>query len=196
MSKNPKKWMGMKYPDSELVGLIFKFARPMSEGLFAIDAGCGSGRHLKVLEDVGYKAMGIDADPNMCRTARENGFDVLETDAQSFQPLGPISLAVCWGFMMLVDNGPEIVASWQSDIVIVDWRSIENTCLSWAGNEKISDHKFRLHNPGHILHEQEYYFHDLDQCELPGYRRVHWQQVSRLVGGENNVWYQTVHRKQ
>ncbi len=193
--KNPTKWKGMKYPDSEMVGLVFRFARPSESGLNALDVGCGPGRHMQVLVDMGYNAVGFDIDPEMCQIARSNGFDAMESDAAQFVAPTPLALAVCWGFVMVVEDAPKIISSWQADTVVVDWRAEDSSAATWAGNERLDENRFRLKNPGHVLHGQDYYFHSLDQCEIPGYERVYCQRVCRTIAEDHNVWYQTVHKK-
>ena len=192
---NPVKWVGMKYPDSDLVSLLYRHARPSpaNRGAAAVDVGCGAGRHLRVLEDLGYAAIGLDSDPTMCRQARQNGFSVEELDAREFRPGAPLALAVGWGFMMLLRDGPALLASWAPAIVVADWRSHGNSCLRWPGNQAQPDGAVLLRNPGHVLHEQTYYFHELDACQLPGYRRIAWQQVTKRSAEETNEWFQTVH---
>lgn len=51
------------------IGIYFKDFFPA--GSSVLDIGCGSGRDLKMLLDMGYDAYGIDASPEMIRAASE-----------------------------------------------------------------------------------------------------------------------------
>lgn len=192
---NPTKWYGLKYPDSDLVGLVFRFARPSAPGQPAIDVGCGPGRHVKLLAEVGYDACGLDNDPKMIEQATANGQSARVADLITFRPAEPPGLVVGWGLMMLVPDAPALLAAWQPGCVIADWRTEHNTCLTWPGNQKLPDGRTLLSQPGHTLDGQQYFFHTLVECEIPGYQRVHWQRVTKTTAGETNDWYQTVHRR-
>ena len=48
--------------------------RPPSGGGLVLDVGCGNGRFLKLAEEMGWLAEGIDLDPVAVKTARERGF--------------------------------------------------------------------------------------------------------------------------
>jgi len=199
--KNPAQWRGMRYPDSDLVGLVFRYAKPGRDlpdsAPRAIDVGCGNGRHVRFLNEVGYRAFGIDIDPQMCETARDNGVEVLQIAVEQYRPVEPLGLVLCWGVMMLVPQIPEIVAGWNADVVIADWRTPNNSCFHWPGNVPLPDRPgfVRLNQPGHILHGCEYRSHQLSECQLPGYERIHWQLVVRETADEHHEWWQTVHRR-
>ena len=55
-----------------------------------VDIGCGRGEMLKLLEEAGFKALGIDTDLGMLELCRTKGLDVVEADAllwlQSVEP--------------------------------------------------------------------------------------------------------------
>jgi SAM-dependent methyltransferase len=192
---NPQKWYGMKYPDSELVGMLFRFARPAGPGLAAIDAGSGAGRHVRLLLDLGYAAVGVDADEKMVELARQNGLDVRHARLEEFHPPASPDLVVAWGLMMLVPGGPQIIAEWKPRIVVADWRCDDSECAHWKDNQVQSNGAIRMRQPGHTLDGQTYFFHRLDECELPGYERIHWQRITKTTAGETNDWFQTVHRR-
>ncbi len=198
---NPSAWRGMKYPDSDLVGLVFRFARPgrdvPGDGPRAIDVGCGPGRHIRFLNEVGYRAYGIDFDPEMCDTARRNGIEVTQVAAREHTPPAELALAVCWGVTMLLPDCPAIVAGWRPRLIIADWRTPGDSCFQWPGNVPLAERPgwVRLHHPDHILHGDEYRSHELAECEIPGYERMHWQRVTRKTADEQHEWYQTVHRR-
>jgi SAM-dependent methyltransferase len=192
---NPQKWYGMKYPDSELVGMVFRFARPTEPGATAIDAGCGPGRHLRLLLDLGFSACGVEADEKMAELARQNGLDVHHVRLEEFHPSAPPDLVVAWGLVMLAADAARIIAGWKPKIVIADWRPADSQCAHWPGNEVQANGAIRMNQPGHTLDGQVYFFHRLDQCELPGYERIHWQRLTKATAGETNDWFQTVHRR-
>lgn len=222
---NPKAWRGLRYPDSDLVGLLMRHARPgrdlpAASGFAAcatlgdpmhgraaenetgsvlrptaLDAGCGAGRHVRLLEELGFQATGIDCDPEMIEAAGRNGQNVQLADARDYRPGASLDLAVCWGFMMVVPDGPAIAASWSPKIIIADWRPRSNSCYQWTGNQQIGGGAVRLHQPGHLLHGLTYYFHDLPECVIPGYDRIHWQHVTRRTASETNEWIQAVYRR-
>jgi SAM-dependent methyltransferase len=195
---NPAAWKGLRYPDSDLVGLVYRFALPGRHVRVAqpraVDVACGPGRHVRLLNEVGYKALGIDSDAEMCRTATENGVDAILADVSSYRPAEPPSLAVCWGLTMLIRSLPDLIAAWQPEFIILDWRTPANSCLQWESNQRLDSGAVRLNRPGHVLHGQEYFFYDLPGCQIPGYERLHWQRVTRSTHEECNEWFQTVHR--
>jgi SAM-dependent methyltransferase len=196
---NPAAWKGMRYPDSDLVGLVYRHALPgrhvSSKEPRAVDVACGPGRHVRFLCEVGYRAYGIDSDPEMCRTGRDNGIDVVMADVRAYRPAEPLVLAVCWGLTMLVRELPSLMAAWEPEFIIADWRTPANSCTTWPGNVPLPSGAVRLHRPGHVLHGQEYFFYNLDECVIPGYERLDWQRVTRMTGDECNEWYHTVHRR-
>ena len=192
---NPQKWYGMKYPDSELVGMLFRFARPTEPHQTAIDAGCGPGRHVRLLLDLGYSACGVEADEKMVEMARQNGLEVHHARLEEFRPPAPPDLVVAWGLVMLVPGATRIIADWKPKTVIVDWRCADSQCASWPGNAVQPNGSILLRQPGHTLDGQTYFFHRLEDCELPGYERIHWQRLTKTTAAETNDWFQTVHRR-
>ena len=195
---NPSAWRGLKYPDSELVGLLYRFARPgrdVPAGAAALDVACGPGRHVRLLQELGYDALGLDADADMVATARANGVPVEHVDAAAYPPVAPPALVVCWGFMMLVPQGRALIASWRPQLVIADWRTPGNDCYRWPINQRQPDGGLRLSRPDHTLDGQVYYFHTAETAQLPGYERVWCQTLTKLAGDERHEWLQTVHRR-
>ena len=191
-----KLWRGMKYPDSEVVALAHRYARPTSKGDVAIDLGCGPGRHLKLLADMGYMAIGIDNDEAMVSTARENGCCVRLMDAGDYSAVEhSVKLVLAWGFVMVVEDGPEIIAGYNPEIVIADWRTFGNSCYSWPENEILSESRRRIVRAGHGLDGMVYNFHKISDCNIAGYERIFIQKVTKQTDTECNEWYQTVHRR-
>jgi len=193
---NPAEWLGMKYPDSDLVGLLYRYARPAPDArMTALDVGCGSGRHLAVLRDLGYQAIGIDSDPVAVANAEHNGLDAVLCDASEYNPRTMPDLVVAWGFTMIVPHAQEIIAGWAAGLVVLDWRSRNNTWAHYAENEWLPDGRVRIARQGHILNGQAYRISTPHECELPGYERIRFQTVTKHDGKECNEWYQTVHRR-
>ncbi len=194
---NPKKWLGMKYPDSDLIGLLFHHARPASDqpNQSAIDVGCGSGRHLGILRDLGYRAIGIDNDPVAVANARKTGFDAVVCEASDYSPDTTPSLVVAWGFVAIVPKAESIIARWEPECVILDWRTHNNTFAHWKENERLDDGRELINKKGHILNGMIYRFFDRDDCQLPGYDRIALQTVTKDKDGDRAEWYQTVHRR-
>lgn len=199
--ENPAAWRGLKYPDSDLVGLLFRFARPRrdlhQDNPPAVDVGCGPGRHVRLLNEIGYRAVGIDNDPEMCAAARENGVEVLQVAVEEYRPAVRPALVVCWGIMMLQPRVADIVAGWEPDIVIADWRAPSSSCFHWPDNTPVPGRPgwVRLCRPGHVLHNCVYRSHKLSDCRIPGYELVHWQRSVRETAEERHEWWQTVHRR-
>ncbi|NLX15035.1 MAG: class I SAM-dependent methyltransferase [Phycisphaerales bacterium] len=193
---NPPQWLGMKYPDSDLVGLLYRYARPVRDTrMTALDVGCGSGRHLAVLRDLGYQAIGIDNDPVAVDNAEHNGLDAVLGDASAYNPPIPPDLVVGWGFTMIVPCAQDILTGWSPGLVILDWRSRNNTWAHYVDNEWLSDGRVRIVKEGHILNGLVYRLSTPDECEIPGYERIRFQTVTKQDGVECNEWYQTVHRR-
>ncbi len=66
-----------------------------------LDAGCGSGRHLRELARRGYRAIGFDPQPEMVQFVREQAqreglaIDVFEGSLASFRYHGQVDAAIC-----------------------------------------------------------------------------------------------------
>lgn len=195
----PTLWYGMKYPDSNLVSLLFKFARPTNTDDTAIDVGCGPGRHCRLLEDMGYQVIGIDSEPRMCATASKNGIvDVRCISFDEFDAPPNIGLAVCWGLTMCSSRPSkhvaESIAAWQASLVILDWRSKKNSSYLFRDNTQLLDGGMHINNSKHILFNQDYYYVDETECQLPGYDRLYLRKVTVQKNDEVDEWYQSVHQ--
>ena len=64
--------------DLEMTELHAPFLALVPTGGFILDAGCGSGRDLKLFAAAGYKTMGIDSSPEMVRLAQEHSGQPVE----------------------------------------------------------------------------------------------------------------------
>lgn len=196
-NKNPKKWSGLKYPDSDLISLIMKHVDPIDRDGIAIDIGCGAGRHVKLLNDIGFDAFGIDSDSSMINICKNNGINAFVSDITKFKYDKPIKLVIGWGLNMLVENVNEIIANNLSpEYLIMDWRSPDdNSCYNFNDNIFITEKKVIIKKENHTLNNLEYIFHRKEDCIVPGYELVYMQKISKKNDLETNSWYQTVHKK-
>ncbi|OHD70190.1 MAG: hypothetical protein A2W19_05225 [Spirochaetes bacterium RBG_16_49_21] len=93
---------GLRYPDENLVRLLTKELSRLKKPLplTAVDIGCGSGRHLKLLSDLGIGyVLGLDSSSNALRMAKKRfSWPLLLADASNI-PLKDASadIAVAWG---------------------------------------------------------------------------------------------------
>ena len=195
---NPKKWYGLKYPDSDLIGLVMKYARP-EKGDIAIDIGCGTGRHIKFLNEIGYNAFGIDTDEKMIEGCKNNGVEAYLSTLEDFKTDKKIKLAIGWGFTMVVPKNIDVPKSIPNNIgaeyVILDWRSKGNSYNYFEDNIVISKNEVIINKKEHILNGLHYTSFDLEECILEGYDIIASQKVTKEVNGEINEWYQIVYKK-
>jgi ubiquinone/menaquinone biosynthesis C-methylase UbiE len=92
----------LSYPDENLVRLVSRKLKETGGGsnLNAIDIGCGSGRHLALLEDSGIKGVyGSDFSFNALNICKDNGFPfVINCDNKNLPFFdGTFDIAVAWG---------------------------------------------------------------------------------------------------
>ena len=107
----------LTYPDENLVRLIKKNLQdhPKNEGLTALDLGCGSGRHLKLLDDMGFEnIIGLDSSLEALHICRDNyPFPLVQCNNMKL-PLKSESadIAVAWGSLHYntKDDLPEMTA--------------------------------------------------------------------------------------
>ncbi len=90
------------YPDENLVRLMKKNIPPEipAEKIIAVDLGCGSGRHLKLLGDMGMvHAIGMDSSMNALRLSKKNiDAPLVRCDNRNI-PLkaDSVNLVIAWG---------------------------------------------------------------------------------------------------
>lgn len=95
-----KKESELNYPDENLVRLIAGCVNFFEHDVSAVDLGCGSGRHLKLLRDFGIKnIIGIDNSENALKLPYSKEFKNLILADNKAIPLQSESLdiAVAWG---------------------------------------------------------------------------------------------------
>lgn len=91
----------LMYPDENLVRLVTGIAGGLpGEGIKAVDIGCGSGRHIAMLEDSGIKFVcGTDYSMNALNICRDSGFRLLANCDNALFPFRDetFDIAVAWG---------------------------------------------------------------------------------------------------
>lgn len=195
---NPKKWYGLKYPDSDLIGLVMKFAKPNKNDI-AIDIGCGTGRHIKFLNEIGYNAFGIDADKNMIEACKNNGVEAYLSTLENFKTNKKIKLAIGWGFSMVVPKSMNISKTIPknipADYIILDWRTKNNSFNHFENNIILSENEVIINKEGHVLNGLSYTSFNQEECILEGYEIIASQKVTKELNCEINEWYQVVYKK-
>jgi ubiquinone/menaquinone biosynthesis C-methylase UbiE len=91
----------LSYPDENLVRMLHRHLNSIGtmNSLKAVDLGCGSGRHLKLLVESGISSVtGIDNSFNALRICRKNYSSLLQSDNLDL-PIKEksIDIAVAWG---------------------------------------------------------------------------------------------------
>lgn len=87
------------YPDENLVRLLNKSVREPA-GMTAVDLGCGSGRHLKLLSEIGIsRIIGLDASHGALLISRKTGQSLLVRGNNRQLPLkdGSADIIIAWG---------------------------------------------------------------------------------------------------
>ncbi|MDR3238235.1 MAG: class I SAM-dependent methyltransferase [Spirochaetia bacterium] len=92
----------LSYPDENLVRLLSSYMknRPSSVSTAAVDLGCGSGRHLKLLKDFNVdEIIGVDSSMNALSIAKKNKCGRLILCGNSALALKSESadIAIAWG---------------------------------------------------------------------------------------------------
>ncbi len=92
----------LSYPDENLVRLVAGAVKKSSDGknLKAIDIGCGSGRHMLLLEESGFGTVcGSDYSLNALDICRDAGFPVVANCENRNMPFRDetFDVAVAWG---------------------------------------------------------------------------------------------------
>ncbi len=88
------------YPDENLVRIINQYAEKNNPDFCAIDIGCGTGRHVKLLNDFAIPfSVGTDISSNsleVCSKLYHNQFINADNNSLPFKN-AVFDLAVCWG---------------------------------------------------------------------------------------------------
>ena len=96
------------YPDEQVVRFLAARARGGERGGTGLDVGFGSGRHLKLLMDYGYRACGIEVIPDAIELARKRfgGHPLLgelalaDMRGDAFAPES-FEVAIAWGVVFV-----------------------------------------------------------------------------------------------
>lgn len=195
---NKKEWTELKFPDSNLVGLIKRFGKAEDYEI-AVDFGCGGGRHLKILNGAGYYHI-VSIEPSEeARKAcsEETGFEPFMSAAQAvdFVRLNkePVGLLVAWGITMLPNVHPDIFAEFNPRIIICDWRTSDD-CHCRTRQPGIETIKSK-----DLLNGLDYRFVDYQSAEIKGYEKIYACQLDKTIFGQDyssrNSWFHTVHVK-
>jgi SAM-dependent methyltransferase len=76
--------LGVAYPGGgDALAASVMFLRAPAPGDELLDVGCGAGDFLAVMRDLGWKARGVETDPQATRRGRERGLDIHEGDLAS-----------------------------------------------------------------------------------------------------------------
>jgi ubiquinone/menaquinone biosynthesis C-methylase UbiE len=89
----------LQYPDENLVRLLNKFLRDTGT-MTAVDLGCGSGRHLRLLAEIGIaRIIGLDASHEALLVSRKTGQSRLIQGNNTRLPLqdGSADIIIAWG---------------------------------------------------------------------------------------------------
>lgn len=190
-------WHGIRYPDSELVSLVCRYVPRQGAALVA---GCGSGRHVRLLSELGFDAAGVEADADAAAVARSNGLAVTHAMLQDYHADEPLQLVVAWGLMMLPEaGGAKAIAHLDATWIIANWRTAENGfCQTAASGPLRFDSRgiatVNIHSDNH-LNGLSYHVFEPQACHFPGYERVTMRHLRLEQDGEINAWYETVHRR-
>lgn len=94
-----KEKSALDYPDENLVRLFKKAGYDAING-YVLDSGCGSGRHLKLLSELGAKhIIGTDLSPNAIYLSGNSGISSLIQASNSALPFkdNRITSVIAWG---------------------------------------------------------------------------------------------------
>ncbi|NEQ36720.1 MAG: class I SAM-dependent methyltransferase [Okeania sp. SIO3I5] len=98
----------LRYPDEHIVRFLSKIKTEEKVNLEGLDIGFGSGQHLKLLMDFGYRASGVEFVPEACDRVRQ-----FYGDSQLFGdifigdfrntnlPANKFDVVICWGVVFL-----------------------------------------------------------------------------------------------
>lgn len=135
LDKNPR------YPDDRVASHVIRFLSTASRDgkkLAGIDIGCGIGRHLNLLEELGVEAWGIDYADGVCDAVIQNFPNlarnrIIQGDYRSINLQLKFDIAIAWGVVFLCRK-TEIVNNLQSiqgllkhrGQLIVNFRTLDN----------------------------------------------------------------------
>lgn len=193
----PYKWREMRFPDSNLVSLLHKI-EPRSG--YAVDIGCGSGRHVKLLNDIGFNAIGVENDEKQLSLCHENKIDVINAALEDVTLQKKPVLIVAWGVSPLgnVTDFAQNIGRFDATWLVIDWRNQENSFYSAKDTIHHKNGLMTIGASGNHLAGLNYRIHKKNECHIQGYDRIFIQKVTidRQENGLQQVtsWYQTIHK--
>lgn len=197
MGNISKKWIGLRYPDSDLVSLLYR-AIPISERKGnAIDVGCGSGRHVSLLNDFGFSTIGIESDVESYEMARSNNINVIKASLENYIAKDPIKLMLFWGVTPLgnvVDIKSEMT-KFKPKYIVCDWRTPLNSFLNFPANSKLGNKEVIVRQKDHTLDGLHYRYHDRIDLDIEGYKKTLFRTITKEDTEEVHQWYHTVYER-
>jgi len=110
--ENPEVWSILQEKEAPKdVRTIIRLFKKFGKVKRVLDVGCGAGTHLKMLQDVGYDCVGVDANPAMVKYAKEKYLNI-PFDVQYMQTLrvkGKFDAIVCIGNIIAFNKSNEEV---------------------------------------------------------------------------------------
>lgn len=95
------------YPDENLVRLLRPYLEGKTADLMAVDLGCGSGRHIRLMKELGIgSVLGLDNSFEALRLCRDLGLDAVRGEMTKV-PLesSSVDIAVAWGSLHYSPKG-------------------------------------------------------------------------------------------
>jgi SAM-dependent methyltransferase len=86
--------------------LILSLGPRLEPGDTLVDLACGDGGLSEHLPGIHYR--GVDSSPDMVRSARERGRDVVLGDLNAYQPAEPVAATTCFRAIYYADDRPEL----------------------------------------------------------------------------------------
>jgi len=169
----------MGFPDSVLATLVGRHIRDLriaddtnSHRYSAVVLGCGGGRHVKMLLDMGIQnVMGMDSDPDMVSQCLKHSVPVRCTDITK-EPVPQCHTVIAYGIAMVIPNLNLILARTCADQIIVNLRTPADPLVNLIQAPQVYPEcvEGEILCPGHTLHELYYYLYA--DMHIPGYRQV------------------------
>jgi SAM-dependent methyltransferase len=86
--------------------LILSLGPPLEPGDTVLDLACGDGGLADHLPGINYR--GVDASPDMVRSAQERGRDVVLGDLNAYEPTGPVAATSCFRAIYYAEDRVEL----------------------------------------------------------------------------------------
>jgi hypothetical protein len=205
-----KIWKSIKYPYDRIISLIFNYVKNFKGN--SLDIGCSGGVNLKVLDELGFYSYGIEPDKDSYLTCLHNNPNLknnisnetlenfIEKDSKLY------NLIICWGISPLgiIDNFKELISKLNSNIIICNYRSPNNSILKRKTNKYYKDNTILIQDKDHHNNNMLYRYHAIKDLEIPNYSLVHIQThshhinksyIKRFKNNDKDEWYECVYFK-